>query len=103
MLCFPYLKINFGNQYCNKFYTLCLSIYRREANGKKYVRYEVIGANHVAVPTHFYKVIVGETSDGKLEMEAFVMPNKPIDDNTPLTNFQVLLCIPKNYKIWKRY
>jgi len=59
------------------------------------VHYEVIGSNHVAVPTHFYKVIVGETSDGKLEMEAFVMPNTPIDDNAPLTNFQVFqkLCI----------
>lgn len=62
---------------------------KREANGKKYVRYEVIGANHVAVPTHFYKVVVCETNDGKLEMEAFVMPNAPIDDNAPLTNFQV--------------
>nr|XP_012136813.1 PREDICTED: endonuclease G, mitochondrial isoform X2 [Megachile rotundata] len=60
-----------------------------ESDGKKYVRYEVIGANHVAVPTHFYKIIVGETYDSKLEMEAFVMPNTPIDDNTPLTNFQV--------------
>lgn len=60
------------------------------------MRYEVIGANHVAVPTHFYKVIVGETSDGKLEMEAFVMPNTPIDDNTPLTNFQVMLYILRN-------
>lgn len=66
-----------------------LEICRKEANGKKYVRYEVIGANHVAVPTHFYKVVVGETNDGKLEMEAFVMPNAPIDDNTPLANFQV--------------
>lgn len=62
---------------------------KKEADGKKYVRYEVIGANQVAVPTHFYKVVVGETSDDKLEMEAFVMPNAPIDDNTPLTNFQV--------------
>lgn len=60
-----------------------------EANGKKYVRYEVIGTNHVAVPTHFYKIVVGETHDSKLEMEAFVMPNAPIDDNAPLTNFQV--------------
>lgn len=69
-------------------------------DGKKYVRYEVIGANHVAVPTHFYKVIVCETSDGKLEMEAFVMPNTPIDDNAPLANFQVLFFIPRNYKTW---
>lgn len=65
------------------------SVTRKEADGKKYVRYEVIGANHVAVPTHFYKVVVGETQDSKLEMEAFVMPNAPIDDKTPLTNFQV--------------
>ncbi|XP_078036278.1 endonuclease G, mitochondrial [Augochlora pura] len=62
---------------------------KKEADGKKYVRYEVIGANHVAVPTHFYKVIVVETNDLKLEMEAFVMPNTPIDDNAPITNFRV--------------
>lgn len=48
----------------------------------------MIGANHVAVPTHFYKVIVGETPDGKLEMEAYVMPNQVID-GVPLTSFQV--------------
>lgn len=60
-----------------------------EADGKKYVRYEVIGNNHVAVPTHFYKVVVGETADHKLEMESFVMPNTPIDDNAPIKNFQV--------------
>ncbi|XP_058806154.1 endonuclease G, mitochondrial [Phymastichus coffea] len=60
-----------------------------ETDGKKYVRYEVIGANHVAVPTHFYKIVVGETADSKLEMEAFVMPNAPINNDTPLKNFQV--------------
>ncbi|KAI4481375.1 hypothetical protein M0804_009495 [Polistes exclamans] len=59
------------------------------ANGKLYVRYEVIGANHVAVPTHFYKVIVATTDNSNFEMEAYVMPNMPIDDNTPLTSFQV--------------
>ncbi|XP_076232410.1 endonuclease G, mitochondrial [Calliopsis andreniformis] len=62
---------------------------RKEVDGKKYVRYEVIGVNHVAVPTHFYKIVVGETHDSKLEMEAFVMPNTRIDDNVPLTNFLV--------------
>nr|CAH7768597.1 unnamed protein product [Callosobruchus chinensis] len=64
-------------------------IFPKEADGKNYVKYEVIGANHVAVPTHFYKVIVGETKDGKLEMEAFVMPNQVIDGTVPLTSFQV--------------
>lgn len=60
-----------------------------ESDGKNYVKYEVIGANHVAVPTHFFKVMVGERKDGKLEMEAYVMPNQAIDDNVPLTNFLV--------------
>jgi DNA/RNA endonuclease G (NUC1) len=54
-----------------------------------YVRYEVIGANSVAVPTHFFKVIVAETADQKYDMEAYVMPNQVIDDSTPLTVFQV--------------
>lgn len=64
-------------------------LFRREGDGKKYVRYEVIGTNHVAVPTHFYKVIVGATKDLKFEMEAYVMPNAPIDDEKPLTSFHV--------------
>lgn len=71
--------------------------FRVEADGRKYVRYEVIGHNHVAVPTHFYKIVVGETNDSKLEMEAFVMPNKPIEDNAPLTAFQVMISNIKNY------
>lgn len=62
---------------------------KKEADGKKYVRYQVIGDNNVAVPTHFYKVIVAETPDHKLEMEAYVMPNQVIDDSTPLLVFQV--------------
>ncbi|KAK0172674.1 hypothetical protein PV328_005964 [Microctonus aethiopoides] len=62
---------------------------KKEKDGKKYVKYEVIGSNHVAVPTHFFKIVVGETKDSKYEMEAYVMPNAPIDDNIPLTSFQV--------------
>jgi DNA/RNA endonuclease G (NUC1) len=63
--------------------------YRKDSDGKTYVIYEVIGANSVAVPTHFFKVIVAETADQKLDMEAYVMPNQVIDDSTPLTAFQV--------------
>ncbi|SPP75922.1 endonuclease G, mitochondrial [Drosophila guanche] len=61
----------------------------KEDNGKMYVKYEVIGSNTVAVPTHFYKVIVGEATDHKLHMEAYVMPNKVISNDTPLNVFQV--------------
>ncbi|XP_073992260.1 endonuclease G, mitochondrial [Rhodnius prolixus] len=62
---------------------------RKEADGKKYIKYEVIGSHDVAVPTHFFKVVVLETSDRKLLLEAYVMPNEPIDDNVPLSSFQV--------------
>eukprot|EP00088_Acartia_fossae_P013400 TRINITY_DN1701_c1_g1_i2.p1 TRINITY_DN1701_c1_g1~~TRINITY_DN1701_c1_g1_i2.p1 ORF type:complete len:325 (-),score=35.43 TRINITY_DN1701_c1_g1_i2:131-1105(-) len=62
---------------------------RKEEDGKMYVKYEVIGANHVSVPTHFFKVIVGETDTHSLEMEAYVLPNQEIPDETPLVNFQV--------------
>jgi len=54
------------------------------------VSYEVIGSNHVAVPTHFFKVVVAETGNGQLDMEAYVMPNAPIADNVPLQRFQVI-------------
>ena len=50
---------------------------------------KVIGQNNVAVPTHFFKVVVGETGSGDLEMEAYVMPNEAIPDSAPLVSFQV--------------
>lgn len=61
----------------------------KEADGKLYVKYEVIGDKNVAVPTHFFKIIVGEAPDGRLEMESYVMPNQVIADTTPLDNFKV--------------
>lgn len=60
-----------------------------EVDGKMYVKYQVIGQSNVSVPTHFFKVIVGETESKDLEMEAFVLPNQAIDDNTPLESFHV--------------
>lgn len=62
---------------------------KKEADGKSYVKYQVIGNNSVAVPTHFYKVVVGEKTEGKLDLESYVMPNQVIDDKTPLAVFQV--------------
>jgi len=60
------------------------------ADGKSYVRFQVIGQNNVAVPTHFFKVIVGETESSRdLEMEAYVMPNEKIPDHVPIHTFQV--------------
>ncbi|XP_002736286.1 endonuclease G, mitochondrial-like [Saccoglossus kowalevskii] len=48
---------------------------RQERDGKQYVKYEVIGRNHVAVPTHFFKVILCETDKGEFDVESFVIPN----------------------------
>ncbi|XP_053618087.1 endonuclease G, mitochondrial-like [Plodia interpunctella] len=62
---------------------------RKESDGKSYVKYQVIGANTVAVPTHFYKLVVGRSADGALHMEAYVMPNQRIADDTPVSSFMV--------------
>ncbi|XP_017772239.1 PREDICTED: endonuclease G, mitochondrial [Nicrophorus vespilloides] len=80
------LTNTYPNVYCC---TGPLYLPKKEGDGKKYVRYEVIGEKNVAVPTHFFKVLVMETSDGHLEMESFVMPNQVIDNEVPLTSFQV--------------
>ncbi|XP_039902636.1 endonuclease G, mitochondrial isoform X2 [Simochromis diagramma] len=58
---------------------------RQEADGKLYVRYQVIGRNHVAVPTHFFK-----QADGKgVELRSYVLPNEPISEQVPLERFLV--------------
>ena len=59
-------------------------------DGKSYIKYQVIGKNNVAVPTHFFKVIVGEMEGSRdLEMEAYVLPNEKIPDHVPIQTFQV--------------
>ncbi|RUP49477.1 hypothetical protein BC936DRAFT_142426 [Jimgerdemannia flammicorona] len=60
-------------------------------DGKWYVRYQMIGnPPNVAVPTHFYKVIVA-VRNGEHSVGAFVLPNAPIGDETPLEQFKVPL------------
>ncbi|KAM3564343.1 hypothetical protein MY1884_000810 [Beauveria asiatica] len=59
---------------------------------KWYVRYEMIGSPpSVAVPTHFYKVIFAEDgkAGGSVALGAFVLPNAPIDNAKPITDFEV--------------
>ncbi|XP_035514269.1 endonuclease G, mitochondrial isoform X2 [Morone saxatilis] len=63
---------------------------RQEADGKLYVRYQVLGRNHVAVPTHFFKVLILEQLDGRgVELRSYVLPNEPIDEKVPLERFLV--------------
>lgn len=52
---------------------------------------QVIGANRVAVPTHFFKVILMETPSGDYELECYLMPNAAIPDETPISDFLVPL------------
>jgi endonuclease G len=59
-----------------------------DADGQRHVRYEVIGANRVAVPTHFFKVMLRER-DGEREMQAFLVPHRPLEAGTPLAQFLV--------------
>ena len=58
-----------------------------EENGRKYVKYEVIGENHVAVPTHFFKVIFLDADKGLKPLVAFILPNKAIGEGSPLDEF----------------
>ncbi|CAH2237665.1 endonuclease G, mitochondrial [Pararge aegeria] len=76
----------YENVYCC---TGPLYLPRKESDGKSYVKYQVIGANTVAVPTHFYKVVVAETSDGTLDLESYVMPNQKLPDDTPVSCYMV--------------
>nr|XP_032802644.1 endonuclease G, mitochondrial [Petromyzon marinus] len=66
---------------------------RREVDGKTYVRYEVIGPNTVAVPTHLFKLLILQKNaeGGDVELRAFVMPNEPIPSSVPRERFLVPL------------
>ena len=68
---------------------------RDPETGKYKVCYEVIGnPPSIAVPTHFFKLIVAEAPKKNPEADyvtvgAFVLPNEPIPNSTNLTEFEV--------------
>lgn len=62
-----------------------------EANGKRYVKYEVFGENNIAVPTHFFKVIILENEKGIISTESYILPNDNIPSCTDLDKFKVPL------------
>lgn len=43
---------------------------QEDETGKKFVKYEVIGDNNVAVPTHLFKIIVCEDPIARIETPA---------------------------------
>ncbi|ABN68336.1 Mitochondrial nuclease [Scheffersomyces stipitis CBS 6054] len=80
------------NRYDNvRIMTGPLFLPKRCDDGKYRVTYEVIGSPpNVAVPTHFFKLIVGENNgDDRISVGAFVLPNERIDNTDDLTKYQV--------------
>jgi endonuclease G len=63
---------------------------RKAPDGKWYVRYEVIGENDIAVPTHYFKVLQGKKGS-RINTEAFIIPNEQVSNDLPLKNFSVTL------------
>ncbi len=62
----------------------------RKYGNRKIVRYEVLGRNEIAVPTHLFKVLLGERQNRRPYMAGFIVPNKrPKDTSTPIWKFQV--------------
>lgn len=55
-----------------------------EADGKRYVKYQVIGENDIAVPSHYFKVIFNKKW---IPIEVYILPNAPISNRTPLEKF----------------
>ncbi len=60
-------------------------------DGKRYVKYEVIGKGSVAVPTHFFACAFIETPGKKILSKAYIVPNCQIDAKTPLKRYSVSL------------
>lgn len=74
------------NQY-DKVHVFSIPLYLPHQEGdKKYVHYQVIGKNNVAVPTHFAKVIFAGD-----KIFAFMLPHEDIDSKVPLEDFSVIL------------
>lgn len=64
-----------------------LYLSNKARDGKRYVKYQVIGKNNVAVPTHFFMLIFVEQNSDKMLAKAYILPNKTIDPKTPLKKF----------------
>jgi endonuclease G len=62
-----------------------------DSDGKRYVKYQVIGENDVAVPTHFFKVITLDNGNGYTETQAYILPNQAIESKTPLEQFKTTI------------
>lgn len=77
-----------------------------DSNGDGIMEFKLIGKDHVAVPTHFFKIVIDKKPDGSLDTLAFVLPNEKveggdiseyissIDDIERLTGLDFLAVLP---------
>ena len=82
-----HLKYRYASQL--SFFRTFFQFFRAENDGKLYVKYQVIGKNNVAVPTHFFKVILCDKNDGTFDLLSFVMPNQELPENIDLNKYVV--------------
>lgn len=59
-----------------------------QEKGGRFVKYRVVGPNDVAVPSHFFKVLILEDKQGKKEKIAYILPNYEIPLDTPFEAFK---------------
>ncbi|KAH8351350.1 hypothetical protein KR084_009828 [Drosophila pseudotakahashii] len=80
------MALRFGSVYV---YTGPLFMPQRITFRNWSVRHHVMGMNTVAVPTHFFKIIIRDSSeDGDLPlMEGYVVPNADVDKEMDLRSF----------------
>lgn len=59
-----------------------------QEGNRRFVKYQVIGPDDVAVPSHFFKVVTLENSQGRREVRAYMLPNMVISSDTPFEKFR---------------
>lgn len=64
-----------------------LYLSHKNRDQKRYVQYQVIGSQNVAVPTHFFALIFVELPTKKIMGKGYILPNKSIDPKTSLKKF----------------
>uniref|UniRef100_T1IT42 DNA/RNA non-specific endonuclease domain-containing protein n=1 Tax=Strigamia maritima TaxID=126957 RepID=T1IT42_STRMM len=62
-------------------------------SNSNYMEYEVIGDNQVAVPTHFFKIIIGRCKEDiqKLSIGCYIIPNDSTVANHQINEYRVCL------------
>lgn len=58
----------------------------KQKDDRLIVEYQLLGSQHIAVPTHFFKIILMESKES-IEIKAFVMPNSETSSDEDLHDY----------------